>query len=86
MKGREETTNLSSLLVREHRAPGRRPRETKVSEERRVGHLQSAPSCAVAAQKEGESSSVRQIILDAWWVSTVRLGGGDGVTKVREER
>ena len=42
VKEREEATNLSSLLVREHRAPGRRPREAKVSEERRVGYLQSA--------------------------------------------
>ena len=86
MKEREEATNLSSLLVSEHRTSGWRPREAKVSEERGVGHLQSAPSCVVSAQKEGKSSSVRQIILDAWWVSTVRLGGGDGVTKVREER
>ena len=86
MKESEEATSLISLLMWEHRTSGRRPREAKVSEERRVGHLQSAPSCAVSAQKEGESSSVRQIILDAGWVSTVRVGGGDGVTKVREER
>ena len=48
--------------------------------------MQSAPSYAESAQQEEESSSVRQIILDAWWVTTVRLGAGDGVTKVTEER
>ena len=38
MKESEEATSLSSLLMWEHRTSGRRPREAKVSEERRVGH------------------------------------------------
>ena len=37
-------------------------------------------------KKEKVAVCDKSFLTDAWWVSTVRLGGGDGVTKMREER